>query len=57
MAASKTSGQNMTYTTITEQDLYAIGMESATAWLKMEALCKALNIPYPPQNKAISEPS
>jgi hypothetical protein len=47
----------MIYKNITEQDLYAIGMESPTAWLKMEELCKALNIPYPPQNKAISEPS
>jgi len=47
----------MTYKNITEQDLYAIGMESPTAWLKMEEFCKALNIPYPPQNKAISEPS
>lgn len=44
---------------ITETDLYAMGMESPTAWEKMEELCKALNIPYPPQNqeKAISEPS
>jgi len=45
---------------ITENDLYAIGMESPTAWLKMEELCKALGIQYPPQytkEKAISEPS
>jgi hypothetical protein len=34
---------------ITENDLYAIGMESPTAWAKMEELCKALGIPYPPQ--------
>ena len=43
---------------MTEDDLYAIGMESPTAWLKMEELCKALGIQYPPQQKqAISEPS
>lgn len=45
---------------ITENDLYAMGMESPTAWAKMEELCKALGIQYPPQytkEKAISEPS
>jgi len=37
---------------ITEDDLYAIGMESQHAWHKMEELCKALGLPYPPeQNK------
>jgi len=34
---------------MTENDLYAMGMESPTAWAKMEELCKAFNIPYPPQ--------
>jgi hypothetical protein len=36
---------------MTENDLYAMGMESPTAWAKMEELCKAFNIPYPPQFK------
>ncbi len=48
---------------MTENDLYAMGMESPTAWAKMEELCKAFNIAYPPKQmdepkkKAISEPS
>jgi hypothetical protein len=44
---------------ITEADLYAMGMESPTAWAKMEELCKALGVQYPPQlqKQAISEPS
>lgn len=43
---------------ITEADLYAMGMESPTAWAKMEELCKALGIQFPPQQEqAISEPS
>lgn len=56
MVVGKESNQTM----ITENDLYAIGMESPTAWEKMEELCKALGIQYPPQytkEKAISEPS
>jgi len=46
VAVSNKSGEGQM---ITENDLYAIGMESPTAWVKMEELCKALNIPYPPQ--------
>jgi len=46
MALGKESVQAMT-----ENDLYAMGMESPTAWAKMEELCKAFNIPYPPQFK------
>lgn len=34
---------------ITESDLYAIGMESPTAWQLMPQLCEALGIEYPPQ--------
>ena len=34
---------------ITEYDLYAMGMESPTAWHKMKELCEALGFPYPPQ--------
>ena len=34
---------------ITEDDLYAIGMESPHAWHKMRELCAALGLPYPPQ--------
>jgi hypothetical protein len=58
MAVGKESVQAMT-----ENDLYAMGMESPTAWAKMEELCKAFNITYPPKQvdepkkKAISEPS
>ncbi len=37
---------------ITETDLYAMGMESPTAWRLMESLCKALGIPFPPQPPA-----
>ena len=47
-------------TDMTENDLYAMGMESPTAWAKMEELCKAFGIEYPPQytkEQAISEPS
>lgn len=34
---------------MTENDLYAMGMESPTAWEKMKELCKVFNIPFPPQ--------
>lgn len=34
---------------ITESDLYAIGMESITAWRMMPQLCEALGIEYPPK--------
>ena len=34
---------------ITESDLYAIGMESLTAWRKMKELCELLGVQYPPQ--------
>jgi hypothetical protein len=30
--------------------LYAIGMESPTAWAHMAELCAELHIPYPPQS-------
>lgn len=49
-------------TAITEHDLYAIGMESPTAWAHMSELCRALNLPYPPQpenrqpNEGLSDP-
>jgi len=33
---------------ITESDLFAIGMESPTAWQLMPQLCAALGIEYPP---------
>ena len=46
VVAGKESVQAMT-----ENDLYAMGMESPTAWAKMEELCKAFNIAYPPQFK------
>jgi hypothetical protein len=35
---------------ITQSDLYAIAMESDTAYLLMEQLCKELGQPFPPQN-------
>ncbi len=35
---------------ITESDLYAMGMESPTAWQLMPQLCEALGIEYPPSN-------
>ena len=34
---------------ITESDLYAIGMESPTAWHLMRDLCERLGIQYPPE--------
>ncbi len=34
---------------ITASDLYAIGMESDTAYRLMEQLCTQLGMPYPPQ--------
>jgi hypothetical protein len=34
---------------ITEDDLYAIGMESPHAWHKMRELCAALGLPFPPR--------
>lgn len=37
--------------TVTETDLYAIGMESETGWRVMPALCAALGFPFPPENK------
>jgi len=48
---------------ITESDLYAIGMESETAYHLMQALCEALGVKYPPelqqdnaQRDAMSDP-
>jgi hypothetical protein len=35
---------------ITESDLYAMAMESPTAWQLMPQLCEALGIEYPPQH-------
>lgn len=35
--------------------LYAIGMESPTAWARMEELCALLNVPYPPERMAEHE--
>ena len=32
--------------------LYAIGMESPTAWAHMAELCAELHIPYPPEQTA-----
>lgn len=32
--------------------LYAIGMESPTAWAKMPKLCEALGVKYPPERTA-----
>lgn len=29
--------------------LYAIGMESPTAWARMPELCALLEVPYPPE--------
>ncbi len=34
---------------IESSDLYAIGMESPTAWQLMPQLCEALGIEYPPK--------
>lgn len=34
---------------ITESDLYAMGMESPTAWQKMPELCAALGFQFPPK--------
>ena len=34
---------------ITESDLYAIGMESETAYRLMRELCERLGITYPPE--------
>ena len=36
-------------TTITESDLYAMGMESETADHLMRELCERLGMPYPPE--------
>jgi len=36
---------------ITETDLYAMGMESPTAWQKMPELCEALGVKFPPENQ------
>lgn len=41
-----------TKSSITESDLYAMGMESQTAWQKMQELCAALGMPFPPQPEA-----
>ena len=35
---------------IAESDLYAMGMESPTAWQLMPQLCEALGVEYPPSN-------
>jgi hypothetical protein len=32
--------------------LYAIGMESPTAWARMQELCALLQVPYPPERTA-----
>jgi len=34
---------------MTEQDLYAMGQESPTAFYLMRELCKAFDLPYPPK--------
>jgi hypothetical protein len=34
---------------MTEQDLYAMGQESPTAYMCMRELCKAFDLPYPPK--------
>lgn len=34
---------------ITENDLYAMGMESPTAWHKMQELCALAGVPFPPE--------
>jgi hypothetical protein len=34
---------------ITEDDLYAMGMESPTAWQKMQELCALAGVQFPPQ--------
>jgi hypothetical protein len=36
---------------ITETDLYAMEMESPTAWQKMPELCAALGVKFPPENR------
>lgn len=36
---------------MTESDLYAMGMESPTAWHKMAELCAFFGVPYPPENR------
>lgn len=36
---------------ITESDMYAIGMESETAYRLMQELCEALGVPYPPEHR------
>jgi hypothetical protein len=36
---------------ITETDLYALGMESPTAWHLMPELCEKLGIAFPPENR------
>lgn len=38
-----------THSTLTESDLYAMGMESPTAWHKMKELCALAGVPYPPE--------
>ena len=35
--------------------LYAVGMESPTAWARMQELCALLNVPYPPERAAEHE--
>ena len=34
-----------------EDLLYAVGMESPTAWHHMKALCEKLGVNYPPEPK------
>ena len=41
---------------ITEDDLYAIGMESQTAWHMMPELCAALGLPFPPRPAHLTHP-
>lgn len=31
--------------------LYAIGMESPTAWARMQELCELLGVKYPPEQE------
>ena len=32
--------------------LYAVGMESPTAWARMQELCALLQVPFPPERTA-----
>jgi hypothetical protein len=41
---------------MTESDLFAIGMESDTAYRLMPELCALLGIHYPPENKGKPAP-